>query len=41
MTTDEREAVMDNRKSEMKDKVIKDFAKYGITEEMIYEAIGK
>jgi len=25
----------------MKDKVIKDFAKYGITEEMIYEAMGK
>lgn len=41
MTTDEREAVIDNRKSEMKDKVIKDFTKYGITEEMIYEAIGK
>ena len=41
MTTDEREAVIDNRKSDMKDKVIKDFAKYGITQEMIYEAIGK
>jgi len=40
-TTDERRSLLDYRNSEVKNKVIKDFAHYGITEEMINDAIGK
>lgn len=41
MTADERRSLKDFRKSDIRDKVIKDFAEYGITQEMIYEAIGE
>jgi len=41
MTSDERAAVLDRRKSDLKKKVFKDFEKYGITKEMIHQAIGK
>jgi alpha-D-ribose 1-methylphosphonate 5-phosphate C-P lyase len=41
MTADERRSLVDDRKSETRDKVLKDFAEYGITQTMIYEAIGK
>lgn len=40
MTTEERKAVKDEKKSELKTKVIKSFAPYGITKEMIDEAVG-
>ena len=41
MTAEERKSLMDDKKSDVRDKVLKDFAKYGLTETMIYEAIGK
>jgi hypothetical protein len=41
MTSDEREALLDRRNSDLKTKVFKDFDKYGITKQMIYQAIGK
>jgi len=40
MTTEERRALLSPRKSDLKTKVLKDFAVYGITETMINEAMG-
>jgi WhiB family redox-sensing transcriptional regulator len=41
MTSDERKSLLDNRSSDIKTKLFKDFGKYGITKEMILQAIGK
>lgn len=41
MTTDERNSVSTGENPDIKRKVINDFSKYGITKEMIYEAIGQ
>jgi WhiB family transcriptional regulator, redox-sensing transcriptional regulator len=41
MTSDEREALLDRKNSDLKTKVFKDFDRYGITKQMIYQAIGK
>jgi WhiB family redox-sensing transcriptional regulator len=41
MTSEERQAISSERKSSVSDKVFKDFAGYGITEEMILQAIGR
>jgi len=41
MTTHERVAVKDWSNSQLKDKVIKDFAEFGVSKKQIYEAIGK
>ena len=41
MTSQERQAVMNQRKSSIKDKVFTDFDRHGITKDMIREAIGR
>lgn len=41
MTSEERQAVMNQRKSSIKDKVFTDFDRHGITKDMIREAIGR
>jgi hypothetical protein len=41
MTTEERQALLTNKKSAVKEKVFKDFDKQGISKEMILQAIGK
>ena len=41
MTTEERQSLLTNRKSAIKEKVFNDFDKQGISKEMILQAIGK
>jgi WhiB family redox-sensing transcriptional regulator len=41
MTSDERQAILDYKNSDLRDKVFKDFQKYGISKKMILQAIGK
>jgi hypothetical protein len=41
MTADERRSLEDVGDSEMRTQVMSDFARFGISEKMIYEAIGK
>jgi hypothetical protein len=41
MTTDERVAISARANSPLRDKVLEDFAKVGISKTKIYEAIGK
>jgi hypothetical protein len=41
MTNEERQTLLIQDKSEVREKVFKDFDRYGITKEMIYQAIGK
>jgi hypothetical protein len=41
MTNEERQSLLSRHKSTVKDKVFKDFASYGITQEMILQAIGR
>jgi len=41
MTSEERQAITSPKRSSVKDKVFRDFGRYGITKEMILLAIGK
>jgi hypothetical protein len=41
MTADERRSLDDKKDSEMRTQVMSDFARFGVSEKMINEAIGK
>lgn len=41
MTTEERDSVKDWRTSPLRNRVVQDFAEFGISKKQIYEAIGK
>ena len=41
MTAEERRSLTDYRKYDIRNKVLEDFSNYGISEKMIYEAIGE
>lgn len=41
MTNDERQSLLSHNKSSVRDKVIKDFERYGITKQMIMQSVGR